>query len=202
MRYFPTVCTSRSPGAMIFWKKNQIEMPSSRIGGGVKVVAILLVQESNHSAISLNVLGEGEGEVQGFSVILPINDQRKEDDKRNYSYESPRYTGITVKDAKGSYRSWAVKEEDEHGIELEVNVVLEVEGIFDAKGMDFVPLWVRGNGERIDFSMKMVSNKKRQFNLDLITKLAMMEGKNVSPYYKTLIRLLQNGWGYLRRKAL
>ena len=181
--------------SMIFWKKNQIEMPSSRIGGGVKVVAIPLVQESDHSAISLNVLGEGEGEVQGFSVILPINDPRKEDDKRNYSYESPRYTGITVKDAKGSYRSWAVKEEDEHGIELEVSVVLEVEGIFDAKGVDFVPLWVRGNGERIDFSTKMGSNKKRQFNLDLITKLAMMEGKNVSPYYKTLIRLLRNGWG-------
>lgn len=184
--------------SMIFWKRNQIEMPSSRIGGGVKVVAIPLVQEGSHSAISLNVLGEGEGEVQGFSVILPINDPRYEEEKRNYSYESyesPGYTGITVKDAKGSYRSWAIKEGDERGIELEVSVVLEVEGIFDAKGVDFVPLWVRGNGERIDFSMKIVSNKKRQFNLDLITKLAMMEGKNVSPYYKTLIGLLRNRWG-------
>lgn len=185
--------------SMIFWKRNQIEMPSSRIGGGVKVVAIPLVLESNHSVISLNVLDEGEGEVQGFSVILPINDPRKEHDKRNYSYKSPRYTGITVKDAKGSYRSWAIKikEEDRHGIELEVSVVLEVEGIFDAKEVDFIPLWVRGNGERIDFSIKIGSskNRDRQFNLDLITKLAMMEGKNVSPYYKALIRLLQNEWG-------
>lgn len=181
--------------SMIFWDRNQIEMPSSRIGGEVKVVAIPLVRERNHSAISLNVLGEGEGEVQGFSVILPINDPRYGEEKRNYSYETPGYTGITVKDAKGSYRSWAIKEGDERGIELEVSVVLEVEGIFDAKEVNFIPLWVRGNGERIDFSMKMDSNKKRQFNLDLITRLARMEGKNVSPHYEPLIRLLRYGWG-------